>query len=191
MSLKSHLLLRRPLAFLGAGLLAAVGITGAGLTGAHQAQAASRAGSLLAPMFGYWNPTLGDNFNAVTYEETRTAQNTGYLLSRQEGWAMQYQEPGSVALLLMWNAARGDYFSTATTVGHTSGIEAGYADLGTQGYVYPYRVAGTVPLYQMWSGARQDNFVTATQAGYNSAVQAGYYVVRIEGYVYPVPGATT
>ncbi|MFE7128389.1 hypothetical protein [Streptomyces sp. NPDC057617] len=192
---------RHPLVLVAIALFTIVSITGAGLVQGQSAQAAdisaSRSAAATPPqadqsvsalrtaLLLWWSAARGDNFIAGTAAEDQSAREAGYSFSRQEGWGLKTQDPGTVPLYLFWSAGRGDNFSTATQVGIDSAYAAGYSYAGIQAYIYPVQVSGTVPLYQFWSSTRQDNFATATAEGINSAYAAGYTLARVEGYVYP------
>ncbi len=142
------------------------------------------AGSAVAALHRYWNPTAGDHFYTTHWAE---------LGAGRHGWAYEGVQcyvhptgvPGTVPLHRYWNAGIGDHFYTTNWAELGAG-RYGWAYEGIQCHVHSHPVAGTVPLHRYWNAGIGDHFYTTDWAELGAG-RHGWSYEGIQCYVHTQP----
>ncbi len=136
----------------------------------------------LAPLYRYWNPSIGDHFYTTDFGELGQGR-YGWQLDGVQCYVFSTAHPGTFPLYRYWNPGIGDHFYT-TDFGELGQGSCGWQLDGIQCYVQSQPAAGSLPLYGYWNPSVGDHFYTTNFAELGQGDQ-GWQLDRIQCYVYP------
>jgi hypothetical protein len=108
-----------------------------------------------------------------------------YAWKYSEGWVLNEQLPGSVALQFFWNEQIGDGLEAATRETRDWAKASGYTLVGTLGYVFSTQQPGTVALKLYRHPTREDSWVLGSAVSERAAIAAGFEYVSTQGFIPP------